>query len=144
MKLSEVSLEQKLLHSSNATISWQSYGDLDPGQQFAFVGYAVYCGVCFITAIILLIIMAKVIKKVGSSDKVIPTMLVMLQLSLLSCSVFFIDQCLTLLQYVSSDQHAFVVYRACQVTITTTLTTLFLALAVLLNISKWIYFTLRI
>ena len=46
--------------------------------------YFIAAGICIVTFFVLLYITVKVIKKVGSSDKVIPLMLLMLQLSALS------------------------------------------------------------
>ena len=86
-----------MIYVSNSTILWQTYDELAADKQFAFVSYAVYAAVCAITFVVLLIIMIKVIQKVGSTDRIIPAMLVMLQLSAISCSIFFVDQCLMLL-----------------------------------------------
>mmetsp|Transcript_12932 Transcript_12932/g.17406 ORF Transcript_12932/g.17406 Transcript_12932/m.17406 type:complete len:135 (+) Transcript_12932:124-528(+) len=133
----------QLIYVSNNTFVWLSYDELTGDKQFAFICYAIYAAICIVTFVVLLIIMIRVIRKVGSSDKIIPLMLAMLQLSALSCSIFFIDQCRTLRQ-VPKTEEDLVEPNSCEAAIFTTLQTAFLALAVILNINKWIYFTLRI
>ena len=62
-------------------------GDLEPDQEFAFIIYIVFAVICLATFIVLLYITLKVVKLVGASDKIIPAMLVCLQLSAISkCS----------------------------------------------------------
>ena len=51
---------------------------MDPDAQFAYVCYIIYSIICVVTAIALFVIMIKVIMKVGSTDRVIPLMLLML------------------------------------------------------------------
>ena len=51
---------------------------MDPDAQFAYVCYIIYAIICTVTAVALFVIMLLVIKKVGSSDRVIPLMLLML------------------------------------------------------------------
>ena len=60
------------------------FSDLDGDEQFAFVCYAIYAVICGITFVVLVIIMVNVIRKVGATDKIIPLMLAMLQLSAIS------------------------------------------------------------
>ena len=60
------------------------FSDLDGDEQFAFVCYAIYAVICAITFVVLAIIMVNVIRKVGATDKIIPLMLAMLQLSAIS------------------------------------------------------------
>ena len=63
---------------SSGSLEFVSYHNLEPDQQFAFVSYSIFAGICSITFWVLLYITIKVIKKVGSTDKIIPTMLIML------------------------------------------------------------------
>ena len=69
---------------SNNTIVLKDFSDLSGDAQFAYVTYSTYAAICAITFVVLAIIMVKVILKVGSTDKIIPAMLAMLQLSAIS------------------------------------------------------------
>ena len=60
--------------------------DLKPDQEFAFIVYIIFAIICLVTALVLLYITYKVLKLVGASDKIIPTMLICLQLSAISKS----------------------------------------------------------
>ena len=124
--------------------------------------YVICAFICFLTFAVLAYITYKVIKKVGSTDKIIPAMLIMLQLSAigkyhsialsilkiksvdtnilirLGFGLFFIYCCYTL--RLPDDFYP----NTCYAAIAPSISTLFLALAVFLNINKWIYFTLRI
>ena len=51
---------------------------MNPDAQFAYVCYIIYAIICAVTAVALFVIMIKVTKKVGSTDRVIPLMLLML------------------------------------------------------------------
>ena len=69
-------------------------GDLRDDQEFAYVLYLILFFVCIFTVLVLIYITVLVIQKVGSTDKIIPAMLIMLQLSCLSKSLikrFFCD-----------------------------------------------------
>ena len=46
--------------------------------KFAYIWYVIFAGLCFITSAALFYIMIKVVKKVGSQDKILPLMLIML------------------------------------------------------------------
>ena len=114
---------------------------------------AVYATICYITCVVLMIIMVKVIKKVGATDFIMPMMLFMLQLAsfcnlpALCCSLIAVFCVATGLFFVSqmlSVREATFMSSYCPATVFPTIPCLFLALAVLLNINKWIYFTLRI
>ena len=61
-----------------------SFSDLPDDYKFAFVSYAIYAGICAVTFVVLAVIMVKVIMKVGDTDKIIPLMLAMLQLTAIS------------------------------------------------------------
>ena len=74
---------QLTMHSNN-TIVFKDFSDMPDDHQFAFVIYSIYAGVCAVTFVVLAIIMVKVIMKVGATDKIIPAMLAMLQLSAIS------------------------------------------------------------
>lgn len=132
--------------------------------RFAYVMYIIFTLICLVTTFVFIWITIKVVKKVGRTDTVIPLMLVMLQLSAISKSrnsplslgsydlltgsflittlgfvLFFIYQCRILrTPWLGYEPNT------CLRAIIISISTLFLALAVLLNINKWIYFTLRI
>ena len=53
-------------------------------EKFAWYLYTIVAGICMFTVGVLGYIIYKVIKKVGANDKIIPTMLLMLQLSAIS------------------------------------------------------------
>ena len=55
--------------------------ELSDDREFAYICYIIFSIISLITFLVLLIITVKVIKKVGATDKIIPIMLVMLQLS---------------------------------------------------------------
>ncbi len=55
--------------------------------------------------------------------------------------MFFVDQCYDF-RHVNPDPDA--LPNTCEASIFTSMATAFLALAVILNINKWVYFTLRI
>ena len=74
----------KLTLHSNNTIVLKDFSEMPDDHQFAFVIYSIYAGVCALTFVVLAIIMVKVIMKVGATDKIIPAMLAMLQLSAIS------------------------------------------------------------
>lgn len=57
----------------------------------------------------------------------------------LGFAVFFIDQCHTL-RHLEEPY----VFESCSATVIQSISTLWLALAVLLNVNKWFYFTMRI
>ena len=52
--------------------------DLDSDVKFAYIWYIVFVIICGITFLILLYITIQVIKRVGSTDKIIPAMMIML------------------------------------------------------------------
>ena len=58
--------------------------DLEDDEEFAYVLYLILFFVCIFTVLVLIYITVLVIQKVGSTDKIIPAMLIMLQLSCLS------------------------------------------------------------
>ena len=60
--------------------------DLEADATFAYTMYIIFTFICLATCVAFVFITMKVIKKVGSTDKIIPLMLFMLQLSALSKS----------------------------------------------------------
>ena len=114
--------------------------DMPGDEEFAYIWYIVFTIICFLTSFVLIYITVKVVKKVGQSDKIIPLMLINLSLSALCFAAFFIDQTLALRQ----EDDSSLLPNTCKTVFFTSLSTLFLAFAVLLNMNKWIYFTLRI
>ena len=105
----------------------------------------------------LLFITIKVIKIVGPNDKIMPLMLFMLQLTAICKSnvlphetcvglgqgFFFIYQC-RYARLPPAPPGYVRLPNTCEAAIFPTIPTLFLALAVMLNINKWVYFTMRI
>ena len=118
--------------------STSTYSEMTPDFVFAFWFYFVISILLVVTWIVLLYITITVVKKVWDTEKLIPLMLINLQLATLSFVVFFVEQMIELALF-SGD-----VENLCINTICLTLSTLFLGLAVLLNITKWIYFSMRI
>ena len=55
-------------------------GDLEDDQEFAYFIYLIMAIIMAITFLVLLYITVKVIQKVGASDKIIPLMLLFLQI----------------------------------------------------------------
>ena len=58
--------------------------ELQDDMKFSYALYIIGAIICFLTALVLAYITYKVIKKVGATDKIIPAMLIMLQLSAIS------------------------------------------------------------
>ena len=113
-------------------------GNISDSEKFAFYSYSIFAAILCLTFFVLVYITYKVIRKVGTSDKVIPLMLFFLQLSALSTMAFFIYDCRVLRLDAEFNSNA------CSSTILPTLSNIFLSIAVLLNVNKWIYFTMRI
>ena len=65
-------------------------GNIDDTEKFAFYAYVIFATIFAITFLVLAYITYYVIRKVGKSDKIIPLMLIFLQLSALSTVAFFI------------------------------------------------------
>ena len=65
-------------------------GNVDDDEKFAFTSYIIAAVVLGLTFLVLAYITYYVIRKVGRSDKIIPSMLIFLQLSALSSMGFFI------------------------------------------------------
>ena len=68
-------------------------GNIDDGEKFAFYSYSTFAAVFCVTFFTLAYLTYYVVRKVGTSDKIIPLMLIMLQLSALSSMAFFIYSC---------------------------------------------------
>ena len=58
--------------------------ELSDDEEFAYICYVIFSIISLVTALFLFVITVKVIQKVGATDKIIPIMLVMLQLSAIS------------------------------------------------------------
>ena len=67
--------------SDHITVLKISPRELTSDKEFAYIAYIIFSIICIITFFVLLYITVKVIKKVGTTDIIIPMMLVMLQLS---------------------------------------------------------------
>ena len=57
--------------------------ELKDDAEFAYICYVIFSLICLLTFFVLLFITIQVIKRVGSADKIIPLMLIMLQLAAL-------------------------------------------------------------
>ena len=66
-------------------------GDLPDDQEFAYFIYLILAIIIALTFLVLLYITIKVIKKVGASDKVIPLMLLFLQICALCKYIYLIQ-----------------------------------------------------
>jgi hypothetical protein len=115
-----------------------TYSDLPPDAVFAFWWYFAIAIICILTFGVLLYLTIVVIRSFWETEKVIPLMLFNLQLAALASAAFFIEQMIALALFGG------MIYNQCMNTIVIFLSTLFLGLAVLLNINKWIYFSMRI
>ena len=115
-----------------------SYSDMPRDLTFAFWWYFVITIICVLTFCVLLYLTIFVIRSFWDSEKVIPLMLLNLQLAALASALFFIEQMIAFSLFANSPPNY------CLETIVIYLSTLFLGLAVLLNINKWIYFSMRI
>lgn len=114
------------------------YRELSKDKKFALILYLCITLLCILTVVVLFYIMVKVIQKVWDSDKIIPIMLANLQLAALCTGLFFLEQIVLIKNYDGTSENV------CMTTIIPYCNTMFLAIAVILNINKWIYFTLRI
>ena len=124
--------------NSNPFILKVAVGDLPGDQEFAYFTYLIMAIIISFTFLVLLYITVKVIQKVGASDKVIPLMLVFLQLCALCNVAFLAYQCINI------RRNPEVTENLCFTTMLSNGSSMFLTLAVLMNINKWVYFTLRI
>jgi hypothetical protein len=97
-------------------------------------------GICLITIAALTYVNYRVIKIVGSKDIQLVLMLIFLKLSLLSSAIFY--------GFSSSIMQGFICdysgYYYCMIAVFIPSGAELLSIAVLINISKWIYFTLYI
>ena len=69
------------------------FSEMDGGQKFAYWSYVVCAILCALTFVCLLYVTVRVIKLVGANERIIPAMLICLQLSILGSLIFFIVQC---------------------------------------------------
>ena len=65
-------------------------GNIDDEEKFAYYSYIIFAAIFALTFVVFVYITYKVIRLVGRSDKIIPLMLIFLQLSALSTVAFFI------------------------------------------------------
>ena len=97
-------------------------------------------GVCLITIVALTYVNYRVIRIVGTKDIQLVLMLLFLKLSLLASAIFY--------GFSSSINKDFICdfssYYYCMVAVFVPASAELLSIAVLINISKWIYFTLYI
>lgn len=95
----------------------------------------------FVTEILLFVVTIVVIKKVGKTDKILPTMFIFLQLCILSSLFFFLQDAVLNQKGLQGWQSVQVNY--CSYTLAF-YPPMFLSFAIILNINKWIYFNMRI
>jgi hypothetical protein len=88
----------------------------------------------------------KTVKLVWPQEKIIPVMLLFLSLSLLGSFAFFLWSLLRVYRwpYPSTNPDLVLPEEACELTVIPFLPVIFLAVAVILNIDKWLYFYFRI
>jgi hypothetical protein len=88
----------------------------------------------------------KTIKLVWPSERIIPVMLLSLSLSLLGGFAYFLWSLLRVYVWPYPNLDPTVVYpeQACELAVFPFLPVMFLAVAVILNIDKWLYFYFRI
>ena len=65
-------------------------GNIEDDEKFAYCSFIIFSAILAITFIVLVYITYRVIQLVGRTDKIIPLMLIFLQLSLLGVIAFFI------------------------------------------------------
>ena len=65
-------------------------GNIDDTEKLAYSLYIIFAAIFALTFVVFVYITYKVIRLVGRSDKIIPLMLIFLQLSALSTVAFFI------------------------------------------------------
>jgi len=65
------------------------FSDMDPGQRFSLISNYCMCFVAFATAIALAHLLYTVVRKLGSSEVVIPSMIMSLFLATVSLTIFF-------------------------------------------------------
>ena len=82
---------QNPVYSQKDQIVGDPYRDLSDDEKFAYWFYLLITLICFITFGVLLYITYKVIRRVWDSDKIIPLMLINLQLAALTSAIFFIE-----------------------------------------------------
>ena len=102
---------------------------------------------CAVTLILFVIATVKATKLVWPQEKMIPTMLVFLCLSLFGSFAYFLWTLLRTYKYpFKSTVPVGPVYpeEACELSVFPFLPAVFLAVAVILNIDKWLYFYFRI
>ena len=127
------------------------YSEMQPGQQFSLFCNFICCMICFITSIVLILLVRMVVKKLGSQDFIIPAMLLSLFFSSTSLIMFFSYQiyggmvkpsCLPSENPPKPGFHLGTVnsFGICSVW----LPAIFLGVAVILNINKWQYFSWRV
>ena len=121
------------------------FGQLKEGSQFTVVMYWCMAIVTFVTACILGRLICVVVEKLGRTDYIIPSMLMCLLLSCAGSVLFFINSI-----YISSWCHKQEIVEvipasrptlsafSCNYYVSSSLPQLFLCVAVLLNINKWL------
>jgi hypothetical protein len=124
-----------------------AYGDLDYWGKFTVASSYSWVVVCLLTAFVLIGLTWFVISKIGSKDRVIISMLICLTMACLASALFFsfliVDSThpnRTDLDRAPFKQSSF----ECANFVSGFLPSIFLCLAVILNINKWMYFRWRV
>jgi len=124
------------------------YKDMESGDKFAYVSSFVLSMISLVTAFVLVKLTWMVVSKIGSRDRVITSMLICLTLACLASVYFFSYQINQISHPDRTDQSDQKPYKKsgyeCGAFIAVWLPSIFLCLAVILNINKWMYFRWRI
>ena len=112
------------------------YSSLTSGERFAFWSYLTTAAFSLLTFGYLVYVTIRIIKLVGSTDWIIPSMFFCLQVAMLGVFGWYINL---------ANDYRKTSYRngqlaACAEAIVPNLAAFFLAIAVMLNVNKWIYF----
>jgi hypothetical protein len=99
-----------------------------------------------LSLVVIVYITVKVTKMVWKAEKIIPVMLIFLDLSILSLILYFLMSIFNNIEYWPCNKNGSDNTQTIDsiYVLTSTLPSAFLAMAVTLNCNKWIYFTVRI
>lgn len=113
---------------------------------FYYISNVFLCALSAVTCIGVMYAAYKTAKLVWPKEKVIPVMLVFLSLSLLGSFCFFLWSLLRVYQwpYPPTVPDQVLAQEACELSVFPFLPVIFLSVAVILNIDKWLYFYFRI
>lgn len=131
------------LDKLDAVMSEEALGDepLPPKTSFYYLSNLFLALLCALTFAVMIVLTVRVSKKVWDQDRVVPFMLIFLDLSLVGSTMFFSWSLIRVYSYpLPEDSYTFI----CEETIYPYLPVTFLTCAVLLNMNKWIYCLMHI